>query len=160
MESNLEVYQSIRAFIINKDISVEKRKYLDGRLMLFNEHNFLKRFIRDLPNFSGIKLEKEEFVHYNGLQEYIVANTKVIALQYERLDYLFKIYLAIVAVILLFNLAHLWKKKNSCTTMGFKSTSRRTLRSSRPPLSSIWPICGKRRIRALRWVARAHRGEH
>ena len=49
-------------------------------------------------------------MHYDGLQAYIEENTIVEALPFDKLDYLFRIYLAIVIAILLVNLAHYYVK--------------------------------------------------
>ena len=109
MESNLEIYQSIRTFMIPKSMEVGKRKYFERCTWSIAENGFSKKFYRDLPDYSGMSFEKsgreEGFVHYSGLQNYIEANTRVEALRYDKLDYLFRVYFAVVTAMLLVNLA-------------------------------------------------------
>lgn len=116
LESNLEVYQSIRSFAIRKGIKMERRKYFEKRLGTLMENGLVRKLYRETPpSFPGLKLEKrggeDGFVHYNGLQDYITANTKVEALLFDKLDYLFRIYLALVTAVLFVNLTHYHGKK-------------------------------------------------
>lgn len=110
MESQLEIYQGIRTFLVGKKTKTEKKRYYEKCIGLSLEHGFSKKFYRDPPSYIGVKFEKQGgsdgFVHYGGLQDYINANTVVVALPFDKLDYLFRIYLAFVAVILLVNLIH------------------------------------------------------
>ena len=114
-ELNYEVYQSIRAFIIKKDMKVKKRKHLENFIRTFAENGFSIKFHRNIPNYTNIKLEKrgdkDGFAHYDGLQDYIEANTMVTALRFDKLDYLFRIYFAALIFILLVNLTHYYIMK-------------------------------------------------
>ena len=109
IEENFEIYQSVRSFITRKGIKSEKRKHLEKSLGVMIEKGFSSTFLNRFRDF-GIKLEKmggqDGFQQYSGLQNYIAENTKVTALQFDKLDYLFRIYFAFVIVILLLNLAH------------------------------------------------------
>ena len=122
MEENFEIYQSIRTFITRKGIEPEKRAYFEKNLELMIEGGFSSSLFDkfgELPSYIEIKLEKvggqDGFLHYNGLQNYIVENTKVTALMLDKLDYLFRVYFAFVIVVLLLSLA------NYCFTLiGYK----------------------------------------
>ena len=111
IERSLEIYQSIRTLVLSKNTGIEKRKYFENFLLLFNQHGFSIRLYRNTPpNYTPIKFEKrggkDGFVHYESLQEYIAANTQVDALSFYKLDYLFRIYFVLVSAILLINLLH------------------------------------------------------
>ena len=45
-------------------------------------------------------------MHYDGLQDYVEENTRVEALSFDRLDYLFRVYLSLLMVPLFLKLAH------------------------------------------------------
>ena len=115
LETNLEIYQSIRSYAIRKGMKAEERKYFESCLGLLMEGGFMKKLYRDPPNETGIKLEKQGgqdgFVHYSGLQDYIAKNTKVGALRFEKLDYLVRTYFAFATSALLLNLAYFCAKK-------------------------------------------------
>lgn len=91
-ETTLEIYQSIRTFVIRKHMPMAKKAYLEKCIKLIAENGFSKKFFRDLPysDYTGMKLAKrggnDGFVHYAGLQEYIDANTEVTALPFDKLE--------------------------------------------------------------------------
>ena len=107
---NLEIYQSIRSFVIKKDLQIEKQNYIERYLKVLTEFGFTTRFYQNTPPiYEGIKLEKrggDGFVHYDGLQDYVAANTKITALSFDKLDYLFRIFFALLSAILLLNLLY------------------------------------------------------
>lgn len=116
MEATLALYESIRSFIVRKDLKIEIRKWGEAYLYFLVEHGIAKKIYRSIPNYSGIKFEKRGgkngFVHYDGLNEYIEANTKIEALSFDKLDYLFRIYFAVGLVALFVNLAHYFKRSS------------------------------------------------
>ena len=87
-----------------------KRKYFEKYLSLHTECGFTQKVFRDFPNYTGMKLKKRGgqggFVHYEGLQDYIAGHKMVTALQFDKLDYLFRIYFSIITAILFVNLVH------------------------------------------------------
>ena len=103
-ENGLEIYQSIRSFIVRKNLKIEKKKFFEKYLETYFENGFVKKVYRNNPPNYVMKFEKrggkDGFVHYKGLQEYIEANTLVEALPFDKLDYLFRIYLALVTAVL------------------------------------------------------------
>lgn len=103
-EKNLEIYQSIRTFLIAKHMKGEKKKYLERCLGIWIESGLTKNLKRDSPPNYIMKLEerggKDGFFHYDSLQNYIEANTMVQALSIDQLDYLFRIYFALITTIL------------------------------------------------------------
>ena len=108
---NLELHQSVRTFVIQNGLHAEKESLLAHFLYGFAEAGLASRvFHRIRPNYTPLKLEKvggkDGFVHYEGLQEYIEANTRISALQFNQLDYLFRVYLTIVTAILVLHLVH------------------------------------------------------
>lgn len=109
---NLEIYQSIRSFILRKSMKMEKRKYLEKHFGSYIENGFAKKSHRnDPPSLPGLELEKRgAFLHYDGLQEYVKENTKVETLPFDKLDHLFRIHLAIAVALLFVNLAHCYVK--------------------------------------------------
>ena len=117
IEENLEVYRSIRTFStrlgMNEDI--RKRDYFERFIYLYTENGFSLKLRRDVPNETGMRLEKrggkDGFMHYESLQAYIEAHTRVSALTFDRLDYLFRIYLTLVTATLFLNLIHYYVKK-------------------------------------------------
>ena len=113
-ETGLELYQSARTFIIPKSMKFEKRKRLDDYFLKFAEYGFpVKELTEEPPTPLGMKLEKrggkDGFMHYKGLQEYIAENTKVEPLAFDKLDYLFRLYLTLITVILFVNLVHYYR---------------------------------------------------
>ena len=115
IEANLEIYQSIRSFVFRKGMEIEKRKHFEKCVGFYIEAGFFKKINRDPPNFFEMNFEprggQNGYMHYNGLQEYIKEHTKVEALSFEKLEYLFRIYFALLTAILLVNLAHYYAKK-------------------------------------------------
>lgn len=75
---------------------MEMRKHLEKYGESFTESGFSKKFVLNFPNLTEMKLEprsgKDGYMHYEGLQAYIEANTKVEALPFDKLDYLFRIW--------------------------------------------------------------------
>ena len=110
METNLEVYQSIRSFILRKGMKTEKVRISEKHTELLTENGFFIRTVRDPPNYFAVKFEKrggkDGFMHYDGLQDYVEENTRVEALSFDRLDYLFRVYLSLLMVPLFLKLAH------------------------------------------------------
>ena len=74
-EESLEIYQPIRTFITLKGLRIEKRNCMEKCVRLFTEPGFAKKLYQDLPNYTGLKLEKQGdedgFVHYGSLQDYM-----------------------------------------------------------------------------------------
>ena len=110
MDENVEIYQSIRTFVTKKTMQTEKKKFFERYTQALNELGFTARFARNTPpKHKDIELEErgqKGFVHYDGLQNYIAANTRIAALSFDKLDYLFRIYLALLIAILGLNLLH------------------------------------------------------
>lgn len=103
VQKNLEIYQSVRTFLIKKGIKI-KKKFFKKYLEVLIEQGFTTKMYRNnFPNYL-MKYEREGgedgFVHFESVQQYIEANTKVSALQLDKLDYLFRIYFALVTAIL------------------------------------------------------------
>lgn len=110
-ERNAEIYQSIRAFPIRKGLELEKRKFFERGLAIFTENGFTTKVYRNSPpNYTAMKFEKrggqDGFTHYDGLQDYIASNTLTTALAFDKLDYLFRCYFALVIAILFLFLFH------------------------------------------------------
>lgn len=108
IETGLEIYQTVRTFLIRPRMKRQKKKHFERFIKLIMENGFTKKYYRDIPIPKDVqKLEQRgEFRHYKGLRDYVEANTKVTALSFEKLDYLFRIYLAIVVTILSVNIIH------------------------------------------------------
>lgn len=116
VEINLELYQSVRSFAIRKGLEIGKRKYFEKFIKLFVENGFINKIASqpNVPNLLGFEIEKkggkDGLRHFESVQDYIEANTRVAALPFEKLDYLFRIYFALVTGILLVNLFHYYAK--------------------------------------------------
>lgn len=109
VDKNLVIYQSLRTIIVRKGLGIEKKKYAEKYASLMFEHGFSKKYSRNLPNFFSVEAKRggrDGFVHYDHLQEYLDANTRVTALPFDKLDYLFRGYFAFVTAILLLNLVY------------------------------------------------------
>lgn len=106
VETNLVIHQSLRSFIVKKNLDIGKKIYAERFASVLFEHGHLKKASRNVPNYFGVEAKRGGYVHYNTLQEYLAANTRVIAFPFDRLDYLFRVYLAVVTLLLLLNLAH------------------------------------------------------
>ena len=109
-ERGLEIYQSIRNILIRKGLEINKKAFLQKYMKVLLEEGLTAKFLQDSPPNYLMKFAerggKDGFVHYDGLQEYIEANTLVEALPFDKLDYLFRIYLGLVTAILFLCLAH------------------------------------------------------
>lgn len=138
IELSLELHQTIRTYVVGKNMKEEKRKYIEKCVQMLTEFGFSKKMHQDEPPiYFDIKLEKrggeDGFMHYNGLQEYIAENTKIEGLQFNKLDYLFRIYLIWVSAILLVNLVHYayeWSKTENNYLICFNQIIKRTIRIS------------------------------
>lgn len=130
IEIALEVYQTIRSMVIRKGIGMAKKKFVEKNIGTYLEHGFLMKTYRsDPPNHLGIKFEPRGgsgFMHFDGLQEYIENFTRVEALSFDKLDYLFRIYCALLTVIFFVNMAHFYVKKTGFS--GCRIRLRRTTR--------------------------------
>ena len=117
IEEKLEVYRSTRTFVTRQwtNDEVKKKDYFERCFSLYIEYGFSLKFRRDIPNETRMRFEKQGgkdgFMHYESLQAYIEANTRVSALTFDRLDYLFRIYLTLVTATLFLNLIHYYVKK-------------------------------------------------
>ena len=117
IEEKLEVYRSTRTFVTKQwtNDEVKKKDYFERCFSLYIEYGFSLKLRRDVPNETGVRLEKrggnDGFMHYENLQAYIEAHTRVSALTFDRLDYLFRIYLTLVTATLFLNLIHYYVKK-------------------------------------------------
>lgn len=114
-DTNFEIFQSQRTLVHGKHIPMEKKRYFERCLGLYLEHGFSKRLLHNEPPSDAfeMKLEprgKDGFMHFDGLQAYVEENTRVEALPFSKLDYLFRIYFALITAILLINLAHYYTK--------------------------------------------------
>lgn len=126
MEERLEIYQSIRSLLINRQMKIAKKNYLDKCLRAFVEGGFSIKFSRtDPPPYSGMKFEpRGDHMHFDSLQAFIKGHTLVKALSFDKLDHLFRIYFASISIMLFLNLAHY-----SIKTTGFRRLRRRTKRN-------------------------------
>ena len=109
IETNLVVYQSLRTLIAKKNLEIGKKMALEKHFNIYAEHGFHKKGEQNIPNFFGLetgRVGKRVFRQYNSLQEYLAENTMVTGLAFEKLDYFFRIYFAIVIAIFLVNLVH------------------------------------------------------
>ena len=128
-ETSFEIFQTIRTLIHGKNIQMEKKRYFERCLGLYLEFGFSKRLLHNepSPDIFGMKLEprgKDGFMHFDSLQAYIAENTRVEPLPFSKLDYLFRIYFALITAILLINLAHYYTK----TTRRYRIWLRRAKR--------------------------------
>ena len=87
---NLEIYQTVRSFLIKPGMKTEKKKHFERYIQFITENGFTKKYYRDMPIPNDVKkLEqidgKADFVHYKDLRNYIEANTKVEALPFDKL---------------------------------------------------------------------------
>lgn len=117
LESTLEVHQTIRTYVTRKNINPGKRKFFEKCVSLFFENGFSNKLYQFTPpNYSGIEFVKrggrgqDGFMHYDGLQAYIAENTIVEALHFDKLDYLFRVYVALLIAFLFLNFAHYYVK--------------------------------------------------
>lgn len=111
MQTDLELYQSNRPFVLSKHMEAKKRNYLDKFGQLFNEMGLSTKSLRNqIPDFVKSYLGPNDgqggYMYYDSLQAYIDSHTKVIALPFDKLDYLFRICFALLTFLLFFNLAH------------------------------------------------------
>ena len=111
VETNLVVYESVRTLMAKKNLEINKKKAVEKHFGLWTEHGCQEKYLRNMPNFFGNGAGKDDFVHYNSLGEYLDKNTMATGLAFDKLDYLFRIYFALVIAILLANTAHYWTRK-------------------------------------------------
>ena len=109
LESNFEIYQTIRSFVFWKGMSRSKIKYFEESIERYVELGFGEKFDRsgELPKISAIKFEpRGDFKHYSSMIDYVEDNTRVEALSFDKLNYLFRIYFVLLVVILFVNFVH------------------------------------------------------
>lgn len=99
IEESFEIYQSIRSFIFWKGMSAKKRAFFEESMEHYVEFGFSIKYARStLPNFTGIKFAErggqQGYLHFSGLRAYIDEFTRVEALSFHKLVYLFRIYCA------------------------------------------------------------------
>ena len=116
IQANLELYQSNRPFVISKHMGAKRKKYFEKSLWSSVEMGLLKRFLEGpIPDFLKVYLGQKDgqgqSMYYDGLLSYIEAHTKTTALSFDKLDYLFRIYSALISAVLVVNLAHYFVKK-------------------------------------------------
>ena len=112
VETNVVVYESLRTFITKKNMEINKKKAVEKHFRIWVEQGYSQKVYRDIPNIFRLgKDGKNDFAHYNSLQEYLDKNTIVTGLAFDKLDYLFRVYFALVIAILLLNLVHYSAKK-------------------------------------------------
>lgn len=90
IQEDLEIYQSIRTFLIGRGVKREKKEYFERCLTPYIENGFaIEGFRSDLPNSRIMKLEprggKDGFLHFDSLQAYIKEHTRIEALSFEKL---------------------------------------------------------------------------
>lgn len=109
---SLEVFQSKRSFLLSKTMPMVKRTFFERCIGSYLEYGHSKKFFRTNPPNLGINFaSRGEFNHYSDLQTYIEKHTRIEALSFDKLDYLFRIYYALLVLILLANFAHYYYLK-------------------------------------------------
>ena len=144
IQETFEIYQSLRSFVIPKQISKEKRMYMETTIAAYLENGFSKTSDRNSPpNLFQIKFEPrgpDGFMSYGSLQEYIGEHTKVETLSFDKLICLFRIYFVLISGILIMNFVHYFKAVNKFV----KASNRlriRLLRAIRKLFSLIRKLC-------------------
>lgn len=110
IEKSFEIYQIVRSLVFRRGLQTEKKKFIERFISPYTENGFSKKIYRDnVPILFEVKFEsrgKDGFMHFDSLQEYIAVHTRVEALSFDKLDHLFRIYFALIIVVLFVNLAH------------------------------------------------------
>lgn len=111
IEESFEIYQSIRSFIFWKGMSAKKRAFFEESMEHYVEFGFSIKYARStLPNFTGIKFAErggqQGYLHFSGLRAYIDEFTRVEALSFHKLVYLFRIYFTLLTGVLFVSLVH------------------------------------------------------
>lgn len=62
---------------------------------------------------------KDGFMNFENVQDYIEENTRIEALQFYRLDYLFRLFITLVSLLLCLNLMHYFLFEGLSICMSF-----------------------------------------
>lgn len=112
LERSVEAYQTLRTMLLRKGIPIHLRRYFEKCMAPYLENGFSEKTYRNPPSdlLLGVKLAprggRDGFQHFDGLQAYVEEHTRVEALSFDKLDYLFRIYLALLAAIMFMNTVH------------------------------------------------------
>ena len=154
LQSDLELFQTMKAFVVPKTMKAEKKAYLEKWMQMFMDYGISVKMYEKVPPVLSIKLVKrggeDGFTHYDGLQAYIEANTRVEPLKFDKLDYLFRIYLTLITVILLAKFVHYYVRTIDIVLV-HRRLRRLRRRTKRKLASFIRTLCSFFNVR--RWFA-------
>ena len=110
-----KLYEILRAFIIRKNLEVEKKAFLNRFVQTVVQFGFYRKMFNNIPNWTVFDLPKESgedgYQTFLNLFEFIEEYTRVTALPFGRLDYFFRLCLALQCVLLFAQLTHCTLKK-------------------------------------------------
>ena len=110
--SQKPLLRALRTSIISKTLKKEVKKFLDTCVTAHLQFAFYKKFIENMPNLTGLAFAKlggkDGFMIYDNLETYIEDHTFFEALNFKKLDFLFRAYfIFLVSILIIFLTQHL-----------------------------------------------------
>ena len=59
VETNFEIYQSVRTLIVRKNIEIEKKKFIEKYIQAMAEHGFPEKAFRNIPDYTVLGLSSK-----------------------------------------------------------------------------------------------------
>ena len=104
------IIESVRALVFKKNFRKDLRKYFNFVINLYGQYGLFQKGIEGFSDFQSHSVPKtggpDGHLNYFSLSDYISHYSKVDVLKFVQLDYLFRIYFAILGLLLFCNMAH------------------------------------------------------
>ena len=137
------ICESIRTLIVRQSLRKDIKDFLNYGVNLYASFGVFQRAINGFTTFqseghSVPKTGKDGFLNFDNLNDYIEHHSLVAPLTFIQLDYLFRIYFSILALLLALNMAHYAQVRlaNHAKHRHFKLLKRRLFSSLVHPVAN------------------------